>query len=157
MFHSERQRASAGPLTSIGGPGAGGMLAIAMAAWLVSAGPVQAQPAQPAAGLSYEQALQRAGERAPLLAARRATLDAATQLRTSAGQLPDPRLTVGLVGAGVGVTIIPETVQRMSWKGVVYKSIPRATVRLSMVHGSGPVRPVVAAFLAAARKASARQ
>ena len=65
--------------------------------------------------------------------------------------------TVGLVGAGVGVTIIPETVQRMSWKGVVYKTIPRASVRLSMVRQSGPVRPVVEAFLAVARKASARQ
>jgi DNA-binding transcriptional LysR family regulator len=64
--------------------------------------------------------------------------------------------TVGLVGAGVGVTIIPETVQRMSWTGVVYKPIPRASVRLSMVRRSGPVRPVAEAFLTVARKASAR-
>lgn len=64
--------------------------------------------------------------------------------------------TVGLVGAGVGVTIIPETVQKMSWTGVVYKPIPRATVRLSMVRPSGPPRPVVEAFLTVARKASAR-
>jgi DNA-binding transcriptional LysR family regulator len=62
--------------------------------------------------------------------------------------------TVGLVGAGVGVTIIPETVQRMSWQGVVYKAIPRASVRLSMVRQSGPVRPVVETFLAVARKAA---
>ena len=65
--------------------------------------------------------------------------------------------TVGLVGAGVGVTIVPETVRRMSRKGVVYKSIPRASVRLSMVRPSGPVRPVVEAFLAVARKLPARQ
>jgi len=64
--------------------------------------------------------------------------------------------TVGLVGAGVGVTIVPETVRRMSWKGVVYKRIPRATVRLSMVRPSGPVRPVVDAFLTVVRK-SAKQ
>ncbi len=64
--------------------------------------------------------------------------------------------TVGLVGAGVGVTIVPETVRRMSRKGVVYKTIPRATVRLSMVRPSGPVRPVVEAFLAVARKLPAR-
>jgi len=64
--------------------------------------------------------------------------------------------TVGLVGAGVGVTIVPEAVQRMSWKGVVYKPIPRASVRLSMVRPSGPPRPVVEAFLAVARKASGR-
>lgn len=61
--------------------------------------------------------------------------------------------TVGLVGAGVGVTIVPEAVQRMSWKGVVYKPIPRATVRLSMVRPSGPERPVVEAFLTMARRA----
>ena len=41
--------------------------------------------------------------------------------------------------------------------GVVYKPIPRATVRLSMVRPSGPVRPVVETFLAVARKAAARQ
>ena len=45
--------------------------------------------------------------------------------------------TVGLVGAGVGVTIVPETVRRMSRQGVVYKTIPRASVRLSMVRPSG--------------------
>lgn len=65
--------------------------------------------------------------------------------------------TVGLVGAGVGVTIVPETVRRMLRHGVVYKSIPRASVRLSMVRPSGPVRPVVEAFLAVARKLPARQ
>lgn len=62
--------------------------------------------------------------------------------------------TVGLVGAGVGVTIIPHTVQQMSWKGVVYKPIPRASIPLSMVRTSGPVRPVVDAFLGVARNAS---
>lgn len=62
--------------------------------------------------------------------------------------------TVGLVGAGVGVTIVPATVQRMSWKGVVYKPIARAWVDLSMVRASGAVRPVVNQFLAVARKAA---
>jgi DNA-binding transcriptional LysR family regulator len=64
--------------------------------------------------------------------------------------------TVGLVGAGVGVTIVPETVQRMTSKDVVYKPIPRASVPLSMVRPSGPVRPVVEAFLTVARKSSSR-
>jgi DNA-binding transcriptional LysR family regulator len=62
--------------------------------------------------------------------------------------------TVGLVGAGIGVTIVPAAAQRMSWRGVVYKPIPRASVRLSMVRPSGPARPVVEAFLAIARKAT---
>ncbi|HUU35040.1 MAG TPA: LysR substrate-binding domain-containing protein [Vicinamibacterales bacterium] len=65
--------------------------------------------------------------------------------------------TVGLVGAGVGVTIVPATVQRMSWKGVVYKPIARASVQLSMVRASGAVRPVVDAFLTVARSAALRQ
>lgn len=64
--------------------------------------------------------------------------------------------TVGLVGAGVGVTIVPETVRRMSWEGVVYKPIPRASVRISLVRPTGPPKPVVEAFLAAARKTAAR-
>ena len=65
--------------------------------------------------------------------------------------------TVGLVGAGVGVTIVPATVQRMSWKGVVYKPIARASVQLSMVRASGAVRPVVDAFLSVARSAALKQ
>ncbi len=65
--------------------------------------------------------------------------------------------TVGLVGAGVGVTIVPATVQRMSWKGVVYKPIARASVQLSMVRASGPARPVVDAFLTVARSEAVRR
>jgi DNA-binding transcriptional LysR family regulator len=61
------------------------------------------------------------------------------------------------VGAGVGVTIVPETVQRMSWEGVVYKAIPRATVRISLVRRTGPVKPVVDAFLAVARRVPNRK
>ena len=64
--------------------------------------------------------------------------------------------TVGLVGAGVGVTIVPAAVQRMSWKGVVYKPIPRATVLLSMVRSSGSVRRSSKRFYTDARKAASR-
>ena len=64
--------------------------------------------------------------------------------------------TVGLVGAGVGVTIVPATVRRMSWKGVVYKPIARVSVQLSMVRASGAVRPVVEQFLAIARRSATR-
>lgn len=89
--------------------------------------------------------------------------EAVMRLCRSAGFTPDVvqesrevYTTVGLVGAGVGVTIVPATVQRMSWKGVVYKPIPRVSVQLSMVRASGAVRPVVETFLAAARQAAAR-
>ncbi len=85
------------------------------------------------------------------------------RLCREAGFTPDVRqesrevyTTVGLVGAGVGVTIVPATVQRMSWKGVVYRPIPRASVQISIVRAIGPVRPVVEAFLSATHKAAAK-
>ena len=52
--------------------------------------------AQPSVGLSFERALALAAERAPMLAARQASVDAAQHSRTSADQLPDPRLTLGV-------------------------------------------------------------
>lgn len=61
--------------------------------------------------------------------------------------------TVGLVGCGVGVTIVPAAAQLMAWKGVVYKSIPNASVELSMVRAIGHERPVLDAFVAVARQA----
>lgn len=64
--------------------------------------------------------------------------------------------TVGLVGAGVGVTIVPDTVRRMGWDGAVYKPIPRASVQVALVRPSGAVKPVVEAFLAVARTAKRR-
>jgi DNA-binding transcriptional LysR family regulator len=59
--------------------------------------------------------------------------------------------TVGLVGCGIGVTIVPAAAHLMAWKGVVYKSIPHASVELSIVRASGHASPVVDAFIAIAR------
>jgi DNA-binding transcriptional LysR family regulator len=61
--------------------------------------------------------------------------------------------TVGLVGAGIGVTVIPETVRRMTGLDVVFFPVPRTFIRLSMVRPAGPPRAVVEHFLAVARKA----
>ena len=52
--------------------------------------------AQSEQALSFERAQALAVERAPMLAARLASVDAAVQLRTSADQLPDPRLLAGI-------------------------------------------------------------
>lgn len=60
--------------------------------------------------------------------------------------------TVGLVGCGIGVTIVPAAAQLMAWKGVVYKPIPGAFVQLSMVRAGGKARPVVESFMAMARE-----
>src|SRR5450755_3001218 len=63
------------------------------------AGPV---PAQTADSLSFERAQALATERAPMLVARQASVDAALQLRISADQLPDPRLTAGIDNLPIG-------------------------------------------------------
>jgi outer membrane protein TolC len=55
-----------------------------------------AATAQTVQALSFERAQALAVERAPMLAARLAAVDAAVQLRTSADQLPDPRLLAGI-------------------------------------------------------------
>lgn len=59
--------------------------------------------------------------------------------------------TVGLVGCGIGVTIVPAAAHLMAWKGVVYKSIPHASVELSIVRASGHASPVIDGFIAIAR------
>ena len=55
-----------------------------------------AAAAQGAGALSFDRALALAGERAPMLEARQASVDAAVHSRTSADQLPDPKLTLGI-------------------------------------------------------------
>jgi DNA-binding transcriptional LysR family regulator len=64
--------------------------------------------------------------------------------------------TVGLVGAGIGVTIVPQNIARMSWPDIVYHPIPRASVQLSIVRPSGAVRPVVRTFLDVVRATAER-
>jgi len=70
-----------------------GLLACALATWCLVATTALAQSA---GGLSFERAQTLATERAPMLVARQASVDAAGQLRTSADQLPDPKLILGI-------------------------------------------------------------
>lgn len=63
---------------------------LALAAVLAIIPTVQASP------IGFEQALQLAEQRSAALAARQATADGAQQARTAAGQLPDPKLAVGV-------------------------------------------------------------
>lgn len=53
-------------------------------------------PAVHAAPIGFEQALQLAEQRSAALTARQAAVDGAQQARTAAGQLPDPKLAVGV-------------------------------------------------------------
>jgi outer membrane protein TolC len=67
-------------------------LAAALAT-LVLAG---ASRVDPQAGLSFKEALEAAVARAPVLTARRAAAEGSAAAQASAGQLPDPRLSLGV-------------------------------------------------------------
>jgi DNA-binding transcriptional LysR family regulator len=66
--------------------------------------------------------------------------------------------TVSLVEAGVGVTIIPESVRKMGWRGVRYYPIgsPAATTRIDAAWRADNPSPIVPAFLEIARAVAAR-
>jgi DNA-binding transcriptional LysR family regulator len=61
--------------------------------------------------------------------------------------------TVSLVEAGLGVTIIPESVRKMGWRGVRYYPIgsPAATTRIDAAWRADNRSPVIPAFLEIAR------
>ncbi|HWH11106.1 MAG TPA: LysR substrate-binding domain-containing protein [Solirubrobacteraceae bacterium] len=65
----------------------------------------------------------------------------------------DMQTLIGLVSAGIGVALVPISVSLLERPGVVYRRLSgRApTVELALAWRSGPVAPVVAAFLAVAR------
>lgn len=109
-------------------------------AWLL-AGLLVATPcahAQNAAALSYPQALQRAVERAPMLAARRAAVDAAGQLRTSAAELPDPKVSAGVDGLPISgpmrwqIAGEPMTQRSFAWM----QDMPNAAKRTARRQGA---------------------
>lgn len=62
--------------------------------------------------------------------------------------------TVSLVESGLGVTIVPASVERMGWTGVRFAPIPGATTRIAMGwrEGLDEARPVVRAFAGLARQ-----
>jgi DNA-binding transcriptional LysR family regulator len=70
----------------------------------------------------------------------------------------DMQTLIGLVAAGIGVALVPISVSLLHRPGVVYRPLSgRApTVELALAWRSGPLSPVVAAFLAVAR-ASAQE
>jgi DNA-binding transcriptional LysR family regulator len=57
--------------------------------------------------------------------------------------------TVSLVEAGLGVTIVPASVQKMGWTGVTYKPIPSPTAqsRIAMAWRADDRRTVTQAFI----------
>ena len=62
--------------------------------------------------------------------------------------------TVSLVEAGLGVTIVPASLEKMGWTGVVYRPLARATTRVDVAWRTGEdaAKPVVAAFVGVVRE-----
>jgi LysR family transcriptional regulator, benzoate and cis,cis-muconate-responsive activator of ben and cat genes len=63
--------------------------------------------------------------------------------------------TVSLVEAGVGVTIVPASIEKMGWTGVRYVPIPRAETRIAMatLAAAEGAKPVVKSFIALSSRA----
>jgi len=57
---------------------------------------------------------------------------------------------VGFVAAGFGVSLLPETVQRLTHSGVAYVPLtpPKVLIEIAAAHRSGDASPLLAAFLA---------
>jgi DNA-binding transcriptional LysR family regulator len=72
-----------------------------------------------------------------------------------AQEVPGMQTVVGLVAAGVGISLVPESVHELTRRGVVYRPLdgdaPR--VRLAMAWREADSSPVLAAFLETARAA----
>jgi cobalt-zinc-cadmium efflux system outer membrane protein len=90
------------------------LLCLLVATWAIPWGAVAA-PSE----LSLNQAVERAVERAPLLAARRSQVEAALQESRRAGALPDPMLTVGIDNLPVtGADAFDTRVEDMTMKKI---------------------------------------
>jgi DNA-binding transcriptional LysR family regulator len=55
--------------------------------------------------------------------------------------------TVSLVEAGVGVTLVPDSIRKMGWRGVAYLPLPGVETRVDMAWVQGRDRPVVRSFV----------
>ena len=78
-------------------------------------------------------------------------------LGASTQQAPRIGSTLSLVAAGLGVTFVPISLQRMNIEGVVYRPISAATpmiVRLSLASRRGDLSAIVKQFVSVVRRAS---
>ena len=62
--------------------------------------------------------------------------------------------SVSLVEAGVGVSILPASVEKLGWRGVRYRPIPSAgaETRIAAAWRKDRVRPVIEAFMGVVRE-----
>ena len=115
--------------------------------------------AQSAGDLSFDRALQLAAERAPMLSARQAAVDAATQMRTSSGELPDPRLSLGVDNLPIAgpdrynVASDPMTQRNLGWM----QEVPNRAKRKARAEGAQARAERERALLAAERLSVQRE
>ncbi len=125
---------------------------------LLAAVPGAGLRAQPAP-LSFDRALALATTQAPMLAARQAAAGAAQQLRTSAAELPDPRLTVGVENYPIGgperwrIGGEPMTQRSVGWM----QDVPNRAKRQARAEGATARYDREAALLTAERLAVQRE
>lgn len=94
-------------------------------------------PAWPAP-LTFEQALSRAEQQAPVLKARQAATEEALHSRTAAGQLPDPKLAVGVENYPIsGMDRFSWNRESMTMRRVgVMQEVPNAAKRAAQREGA---------------------
>lgn len=110
-----------------------------LAGHLALATSIAAGQTSQAAPVGFEQALQLAEQRSAALSARQATLEGAQQARTAAGQLPDPKLAVGVENFPVtGQDRFSWTRESMTMRRVgVMQDVPNAAKRAAQRDAAG--------------------
>ena len=116
-------------------------------------------PATQAAPVGFEQALQLAEQRSSALAARQATADGAQQARTAAGQLPDPKLAVGVENFPVtGPDRFSWNRESMTMRRVgVMQEVPNAAKRAAQRDAAGAKAERERSMLETERRAVRRE
>jgi outer membrane protein, heavy metal efflux system len=91
-----------------------------------------------ASPLSFEDAMSQAEQRAPMLKARQASVEGAQQGRTAAGQLPDPKLAVGVENFPIsGMDRFSWNRESMTMRRVgVMQEVPNAAKRAAQRDGA---------------------
>jgi DNA-binding transcriptional LysR family regulator len=83
----------------------------------------------------------------------RSALEPLTDEDAIVQEVAEMQTLIGLVAAGVGISLVPESVRGMQRRGVTYRALAEdaPTVELAVAHRAGDDSPVLQAFLALVR------
>lgn len=112
-----------------------------------------------ASALTFQEAMSQAEQRAPMLKARQAALEGARESRTAAGQLPDPKLAVGVENYPItGMDRFSWNRESMTMRRVgVMQEVPNAAKRAAQREGADARAEREQAMLEAERLAVRRE